>query len=122
MEERFFSRDATLWFHQVRVEILQNVLGALAGLNRVYYTTFQFKHAAAFVRQLKVAPDNLNDRIEAALAAGHHEAVRQLEALVRETLALVERELPHLDTSTARRRIDHKPEPWTMGNDKLAGA
>ena len=122
MEERFFSRDATLWFHQVRVEILQNVLGALAGLNRVYYTTFQFKHAAAFVRQLKVAPENLNERIEEALAACNQEAVPKLDVLVRETVDLVEREMPQIDTSGSRRRIDHRPEPWTMINDELAGA
>jgi hypothetical protein len=112
MEERFFTRDASLWFHQVRVEALQNVLGALAGLNRVYYTTFQFKHAAAFIRQLKIAPNNLYERIEKALAATHHDAVRQLEVLVRETVALVAGEMPHLDLSAACKRIDYRPESW----------
>jgi hypothetical protein len=114
MEERFFARDAVLWFHQIRVETLQNIFGVLAGLNRVYYTTFQFKRTTAFVKQLPIRPDNLEARLDQALAAPPHEAVVLLEELVRETLDLVEREMPQFDTTATRRRIELRLEPWHM--------
>jgi len=116
MEERFFSRDANLWFHQIRVETLQNLLGVLAGLNRVYYTTFQFKRTAAFVRQLEMRPSDLENRLEAALSAPCREAAGLLQELVRETIALVEREMPHVDTGAARRRVDLRVESWQFAN------
>ncbi|HLJ54603.1 MAG TPA: nucleotidyltransferase domain-containing protein [Chthonomonadaceae bacterium] len=114
MRERFFSRDAVLWFHQIRVETLQNLLGALAGVNRRYYTTFQFKRTADFVATLGACPEALAARLEEALAAEPDRAAVLLEALVRETVGIVEHELPDLDTATARGRIDHTPRPWSI--------
>lgn len=114
MGERFFSRDATLWFHQIRVEIVQNVLGVLAGLNRVYYTTFQFKRMALFIQQLPLAPPNLTERIEALLVAEPAPAAALLQALVRETVALIECEMPQIDTTAIRQRIERSYTPWKM--------
>jgi hypothetical protein len=37
------ARDATVWVQQMLVEGAQHVLGILAGLNRKYYSPFQFK-------------------------------------------------------------------------------
>jgi hypothetical protein len=105
MRERFFTRDALLWFHQIRVETLQNLLGILAGVNRVYYTTFQFKHTSDFLHKLPVAPENLAVRFDAVLAAPADEAVTLLESLVRETVTIVERELPQIDVKPVRKYL-----------------
>jgi hypothetical protein len=114
MQDRFFIRDATLWFHQIRVEGAQNLLGVLAGLNRLYYSTFQFKRMRAFIAQMTIAPPHLSERLEALLAAEPRPAAALLEALVRETVALVEREMPQVDTSAARKRIDYHQQAWQI--------
>src|SRR5579884_1282842 len=49
VQERLALRDATLWEHHILVESAQNILGVLAGLNRLYYSTFQFKRMRSFV-------------------------------------------------------------------------
>ena len=74
-------------------------------MNRVSYTTFQFKHTSDFLRKLQIAPANLSQRFEAALAAQADEAVALLESLVRDTVEIVERELPQIDLATVRKRI-----------------
>ncbi|HEY9735577.1 MAG TPA: hypothetical protein V6D06_04815, partial [Trichocoleus sp.] len=43
MQDKLGKRDAVLWYHQILVESAQNLLGVLSGLNRLYFTTFQFK-------------------------------------------------------------------------------
>jgi hypothetical protein len=83
----------------------------LAGLNRVYFSTFQFKRMHAFAARLAIAPPDLADRLE-RLFDRPHWAGASLEALTAETIALVERELPDVDTTKGRRWLGRRPEPW----------
>ncbi len=63
------ARDAALWMQQRVIESSHNILAILAGLNHVYFSTFQFKRMHAFVADLRIAPENLAARIEALLVA-----------------------------------------------------
>jgi hypothetical protein len=112
LQERFLVRDATLWLHQIRVESIQNIFGVLAGLNRLYYSTFQFKRMHAFLRKMKIAPDNLADRIEWLLQADPQNAVHLLESLVTDTVALVAQHMPQVDTSTVQKRLGLRQQVW----------
>jgi hypothetical protein len=114
MQEKLARRDTTLWYHQILVESAQNLLGVLSGLNRLYYSTFQFKRMSRFIEQMEVAPENLAERLESLF---HHEApvaVDQLEVLVRETIKLVEIHMPQVDTSSAKRKIGWRQQPWKL--------
>jgi hypothetical protein len=42
LQDRLITRDAKVWSHEVLVQTAQNVLGVLAGINHLYYSTFQF--------------------------------------------------------------------------------
>jgi predicted nucleotidyltransferase len=114
MQEKLARRDTTLWYHQILVESAQNLLGVLSGLNRLYYSTFQFKRMSRFIEQMEIAPENLSERLESLF---HHEApvaVDQLEVLVRETIKLVEIHMPQVDTSSAKRKIGWRQQPWKL--------
>lgn len=112
--ERYLEpRDAVLWTYQSLVEAAQNLLGVLAGLNRVYYTTFQFKRMRKFVASLRYVPAGLAERIEMLFAGNIHIAVLTLEELVRDTVALVQQYMPEVDTTKAVRRIGERQEQWT---------
>jgi len=113
-DDRMASRDATIFRHQMLVQAALNLLAVLAGLNRVYFSSFQFKRMHAFAARLPLAPPNVADRLE-RLFENPHRAGPGLEALLVETLALVERELPDLDTTPARRWVGQRPEPWDLG-------
>jgi hypothetical protein len=111
-QDRFAVRDATIWMRQELAQSAYHILGVLAGLNRVYFSTFQFKRMRQFVGQLPLAPARLADRIEAMLGASLPQATIQLEALVGELVALVEQHMPEIDTSKVRRRLGQRAEPW----------
>lgn len=113
------GRDASVWYRQVMVEAVHNILGVLAGLNRVYFTPFQFKRTQRFVAQLRVAPPDLAQRIETLLHAPPAEALPVLERLVDETTALVQHAMPHIDVAAARRRIGWQQGPWASADDAL---
>jgi len=97
-------RDAQLWSRQLLVEACYRLFGVLAGLNRCYYTTFQFKRAHRFAAQLAIAPANLVDRIEALLVAPLPEAFTALYALDGEVLALLAAHAPQIDVGAAHER------------------
>ncbi|KAB8315518.1 hypothetical protein SD81_029440 [Tolypothrix campylonemoides VB511288] len=112
MQEKFARRDTTLWYYQVLVESAQNILGVLSGLNRLYYTTFQFKRMSRFIQQMEIAPENLAARLEDLFRYEACVAVNELEALVQETVQLVEIHMPQIDTSSAKQKLGWRQQPW----------
>lgn len=111
---RMAVRDATVWHFQMLVEACMHLLGVLSGLNRVYFTSFQFKRMHTFTARLAISPPALADRIDGLFAAERDVAGLELERLVEETVALVERELPDVDTSRVRHWLGLRPEPWDL--------
>lgn len=98
-------RHALLWQHAELVTALQNVLAVLAGVNSVFFSTFQLKKMHALVDSFAEAPEGLADRIDAALTEPAADAAYALEALVGETLDIVERSMPEVDTGAVRRHF-----------------
>lgn len=92
-------RDAVLWCREIQVEACYRMLMVLAGLNRRWFTRFQVKRMARFAAPLSLAPRDLAPRIEALLAASPASAFAMLHALESETLALVERLMPDIETA-----------------------
>ena len=114
LQGRMATRDATLWMQQSVIEASHNILAILAGLNRVYFSTFQFKRMRIFVAELRIAPENLAARIERLCHAPASVAAPVLEELVQQTLALVCAHMPQVDTTTAGRRIGWRQKPWDI--------
>lgn len=97
-------RDATLWCRQLQAEAGYRLLGALAGLNGQYFTTFQFKRMQRFTAKLPIAPQALAQRIEQALRADTAQGFQALHALEGEVLALVAIRWPDLELAAVRAR------------------
>lgn len=114
LEPHFRTRDATVWYYQILVETAQRLLGVLAGLNRLYYTTFQFKRQARFIDEMTIKPDDFARRLEALFTADLHDALAEVEALAGETIALVESHMPEVDTSAAKARLGWRQEAWLL--------
>jgi hypothetical protein len=94
------------------LEAAFNLLGVLAGLNRLYFTRFQFKRTRAYISRMKLAPDRLADRLESLFRLEPESAAAELGRLVQETLALVEAELPGFDTGM-RFPPGTRHQPWS---------
>lgn len=110
--EQWRTRDATIFYYQMLVEVSLNVLGVLAGLNRRYYSSFQFKRLHRFADTLPLAPDRLADRLDEIFSLDPAAAAMAMERLVAETILLVEAHMPAVDTTAARRRIGQRQRPW----------
>lgn len=95
------QRDAELWSRQLLAEACYRMFGVLAGLNRCYYTNYQFKRVHRFAAGLALAPPQLADRVEALLVAPLPDAFSLLYALDGEVLALLAAHAPHIDLSVA---------------------
>ena len=113
LHERVARRDETIFAHQMLVEGALNLLGVLAGLNRLYFYPGQFKRMRRFVAQMRLTPDHLPDRLDALFATPRPDAYFLFEDLVRDTLDLVEAHLPEVDTAHARRFLGRRPVPVT---------
>jgi predicted nucleotidyltransferase len=112
IQVKLARRDTTLWYHQILVESVQNLLGVLSGLNRLYYSTFQFKRMSGFIEQMKIAPENLAARLEGLFHQEASVAVNELETLVQETVKLVEVHMPQVDTASGKRKLGWRQQPW----------
>jgi predicted nucleotidyltransferase len=98
-QERLRRRDSTVWRHDVLVQSAYAIVGTLAALNRVYFSTFEFKRSGRFVTRLELAPPNLAERLDSLFELPEPESTVELERLVEETRALVAAHLPDLDLS-----------------------
>ncbi|MEA5450272.1 hypothetical protein VB780_16955 [Leptolyngbya sp. CCNP1308] len=114
MQPKLARRDATLWYHQILIESAQNILGVLAGLNRLYFSTFQFKRMGTLIEQMEIAPQNLALRLEGLFHQEASTAALHLKALVQETIAVVETHMPQVNTAFAKRQLGWRQQPWQI--------
>ena len=112
VQDALDARDATLWHFQIRVESAYALLGILAGLNRLYFTTFQFKKMRRFVGAMRVKPERFAERLESLFKETPADAAASLELLTRDVLALVERDMPDLDVARIQRRVGGRRPRW----------
>jgi hypothetical protein len=103
--EHIAHRDARLWEVQSLVEGALHVVGALSAANRRYFTDFQFKRMRQHVAGFQVAPPDLAERLESLFVLDHSDAAKELRLLVLETVEVVERRLPRVDTAAIRKRL-----------------
>lgn len=96
------ARDAGLWRQEELVNGAYALLGTLAGVNRQYFARFELKRQHAFIEKLILAPSRFGERLDALFTLPAAEAIAELGALVLETQAIVERELPGVDVSLRR--------------------
>jgi hypothetical protein len=108
---QLLHRDGELWCRELLVDACYGLFGVLAGLNRRYFTTFQFKRMTRFADCLALAPAGFAARVRALLLAAPRDAFIQLHALEGEVLALLAVNAPGTDLSAIeRRRGDFRPD------------
>ena len=118
LQGRFAVRDATIWEHQLVVEAAYHLLGLLAGLNRLYYTSFQFKRMHHFVEQMHITPLDLASRLDAIFHRNFTSATMELKNLFQEAVTLVEQVMPTVDTTAAQQKIAWQQQAWTLRSEE----
>jgi hypothetical protein len=122
---RLGSRDATVWRYDVLVQSTYAIVGVLAALNGLYFSTFEFKRARTFLRRLEVAPASLGERLETLFQSDERCSTAELEHLVAETQAPVVERFPGLDLTLQWGGKPTPPgereSPWTSRRGQLSG-
>ena len=108
--ERLVERDEVLALAEIRVAAARAILGVLLALNRTYHPGH--KWIARTMDAMAIRPPDLNSRFRLVLTGPPDAAVRELRGLIEETVGLVERHLPQVDTTGVRARIQTRGAVW----------
>lgn len=96
-------RNDTLFLHELYIETINRILGTMLGLNRIYHWG-EYKRIDRFIGEMSIAPADLADRIRRVLRGEPEASLRALDRLVEETFDLIDRHMPHIDTTERRNR------------------
>lgn len=107
MGEMGAKRDDAFLVYEHGLQTVSGLCGIVAALNRQYHPG-KVKRLAHFAAGLKIAPHEFGARARSVFGGPLPQAVKTLEALVRETLALVEQHMPQFDLTAVRQRYDTK--------------
>jgi len=117
-QERLRSRDATVWRYDVLVQSAYSLVGVLAALNRLYFSTLEFKRASRLLSRLEVAPPDFAGRLTSLFEFDEQRSTAELERLVGETQALVAERFPEIDLALQWGGKPTPPgereSPWTL--------
>lgn len=103
IDEHMAARDAELFRRQMLLDGAFRVLAVLSAINRLYFSTFQFKRSAQHVEQMAIKPNGLSGRLDAVANAAPSQAAEELRKLVEETKAIVRAEIPDVDVDISWR-------------------
>lgn len=98
------DRGDLVVFYEYVLATMRNVVGVLAGLNRVYVAPDKLKRIGAVVSRMELAPPDAARRLDALLDLPREQVRSELDDLVGATLDLVDEHLPEIDTAAARAR------------------
>jgi predicted nucleotidyltransferase len=101
------ERNDILFFYESLIESLGNIFGVLCGLNRMYHPG-KLKGAEFYIAKMKIKPENFIQRYHNIFSLEPSGAVTELYALIRETLALIEKYMPEVSTERTRNVLEMK--------------
>jgi hypothetical protein len=101
IDDHLAARDAELFRRQMLLDGAFRVVAVLSAVNRLYFTTFQFKRAGAHMAQMAVKPHQLSERLDRVANAAPSEAAEELRMLVEEVRAIVRAEMPEVEVDVA---------------------
>jgi hypothetical protein len=105
------ERGDVLYFQDGLCQMLKNVLGILAGLNRVYFSSAEPRWLQYELSRMPIQPEGTWPRMLRILTGDPRQAERLLTELIEEVLDLVAKHLPEVDTSRIRRFYAKALEP-----------
>jgi predicted nucleotidyltransferase len=100
------ERGDLLLLADLTVEALKKGLVVLGALNRLYMSSMWPRRTVQALTGMAIAPAHASERLESILLSQDCRAsVSEIASFLIEIVELVEREVPEVDTSVARRRL-----------------
>lgn len=112
-EEMPAARDDALLLYRSFIEVGQQLIQALHGLNRRYLSTPDgLKWMDETLAILPIKPGDCAARVKASFRIEPVEGVRILKALIAETFDLVKLHAPDFDTAPYRANFNRRRQVW----------
>ncbi len=102
LEHQAYERGDLIAYYDGMSKMLRNILGIIAGLNRVYCATDEGRWAESLLSRMPIQPERTWERMREILTTDGHRAAAMLERLLVETLDLVELHMPEYDLTWPR--------------------
>jgi hypothetical protein len=118
IREHLLKRDASVWITELLVQSAYQLFSVLAGFNRQYFSTFQFKRMHRFADELEIKPAHLAERVDLMVGGDRAAAIDELESLVAETLALLSHHMPDVELPALLRPPGHREPPWESPEER----
>lgn len=99
-----WNRGDRLAYYDGVCTMLKNILGVLAGLNRIYLSKDEPRWLRQEFERMTIRPLDAPDRFDAVLLEPPETAIPLLDALIEDVFQLIERHLPDVDVEAKRRR------------------
>lgn len=103
--EAFIHRGDFFIFQKVASDVIEKILLMLHGLNGIYVVHPAFKWLSYTVSKLEQKPRDLEKRILSIFNSQSEVSVRELEKLLEETVDLIEKFMPSVNTNEFRKHI-----------------
>lgn len=104
--EALLHRQDWLMLYSVMAKIQMQIMAVLFGLNRQYVVHPGFKWQRKSLEGMAVKPNDISSRFDSIFLAIPDEGVRELEAIIADVFDLLAEELPQLDLSDARKKVE----------------
>src|SRR5258706_4129845 len=115
LEKRIATRDALFLMHEFLMNIEKDILALLSGLSHIY-PQLHYKRLDAYVARMKYAPPDLAARLRRILGDDPAKALEVLRALIYDVFALVETQMPEIDTAEARAKFEQPARQINVAN------
>lgn len=99
-----------MMFYKSFVQIEEQILHMLLGLNRVHY--FGFKWLDVVISRMSIKPPNLAHRFQEVYTLPPEDGAKSIVKLVDETYALIEQHMPEIDVRWLRRVFHYERPSW----------
>jgi hypothetical protein len=104
--------NPTVYFH-ILSDIQCSLFLVLLALNHAYFPTYKWIYP--ILETLAVRPEQLTNRLRRMFTLPPIEAAAQLQAVLAETLSIVEERYPQMDTAFAHYSLDQMPKVYKPG-------
>lgn len=106
------NRDNLTTFYHMLSDIQCSLFLILLALNGSYFPTYKWMYPT--LRRMSNTPIQLDARLQSMFHEPPIQAAAQLRAVLSETLDMVERAYPQLDTAYARYGLDQEPQTYVF--------
>lgn len=103
-QHRLAGRDDIFLLHEMLTAACRNIMGVLAGLNRMY-PEHNYKRADRFISRMEVAPPDLAERLRRILGTEAFGPFTTLGQVIEELFQIVRQQMPQVDVVPAYERF-----------------